>query len=72
MATADAMFHLITDFFPQFGWKHIPKSLDYSQWIDWVTEKIERDYNNKIFFEDEKSEVMPFYKALKKIYAKKN
>jgi hypothetical protein len=68
LASADAMFHLVTDFFPQFCWKHIPESLDYSQWIDWVTEKLERDFNNKIFFEDEKSEVEPYYESLKRVY----
>lgn len=70
LATADAMFHLVTDFFPQFGWMNLPKPKKYSEWISWVTEKIDRDLNNKIFFEDEKQEAMPYYKALKKVYVR--
>jgi hypothetical protein len=72
LASADAMFHLMTDFFPQFGWKNLPKFSDYSEWISWVTEKIERDFNNKIFFEAEKKEVDPFYLALRSVYTKRN
>lgn len=68
LASADAMFHLVTDFFPQFSWKHLPGSLDYNDWIMWVTEKIERDFNNKIFFDDEKREVELHYQALKRVY----
>lgn len=68
LATADAMFHLVTDFFPQFSWKHLPNSMNYIEWIEWITEKIERDFNNKIFFESEKKEVEPHYQALKKVY----
>lgn len=68
LASADAMFHLVTDFFPQFSWKHLPGSMDYNGWIAWVTEKIERDFNNKIFFDIEKKEVEPYYQALKRVY----
>lgn len=69
LASADAMFHLMTDFFPQFSWKHIPKK-NYDEWIDWVNEKLERDYNNKIFFDSEKEEVEPYFLALKKVYTR--
>lgn len=70
LATADAMFHLQTDFFIQLSWMHLPpwkKSFD--EWKEWVVEKLDRDYNSKIFFDDEKEEIEPNYNALKLIFS---
>lgn len=69
LATADAMFHLQTDFFPRFCWRHIPEQMTYEEWTTWVAEKLERDMYTKIFFKDEREEVRPHYEALKLIFA---
>lgn len=70
LASADAMFHLQTNFFIQFAWMHVPQGKDFKEWLLWVSEKIERDFNNKIFFDDEKAEIKPDYEALKRIFVK--
>lgn len=71
LATADAMFHLETSFFPLFCWGNRPSTLSYQEWQVWVEEKLERDYNAKIFFEDEKKEVLPAYEALRQVFGNK-
>jgi len=70
LATADAMFHLQTSFFPLFCFANRPVSKQsFEDWQVWFLEKIERDFHKKIFFEDERAEVLPDYKALKKVFA---
>lgn len=69
LTTADAMFHLQTNFFTVLCYKNFPdhtKSL--KDWRDWFKEKVERDYHSKIFFEDEKKEVTKDYEALKTVF----
>lgn len=70
MATADALAHLTTDFYLQFNWKHIPEGKTYREFIEWVTEKLDRDFNRKIFFKEIKDEVRPRYEALVEIFVK--
>lgn len=69
LATADAMFHLQTSFFAILCFKNKPKTVQsYEEWQQWFSEKIERDFNNKIFFEDERKESQVGYEALKKVF----
>jgi len=69
LATADAMFHMQTSFFPLFSFNHKPQDRNtYSEWQDWFDEKIERDYGPKIFFEEERAEVASEYQSLKKVF----
>lgn len=73
LATADAMFHLQTSFFTVLCYKNMPvnaKSLE--AWQVWFEEKVERDYGSKIFFDDEKAEVMADYEALKRVFGNKS
>ena len=70
MATADALAHLTTNFYVQFAWKHLPENKDYDQFIDWVTEKLQRDFNDKIFFDEVKDEVRYRYEALVEVFTK--
>ena len=70
LATADAMWHLQTSFFPMISYKHRPETTsNYEEWQEWFAEKVERDFNTKIFFDDEKAEVTPDYKALKRVFS---
>lgn len=72
LATADAMFHIQTNFFPMFLYKHRPETTSsYEEWQEWFDKKIERDFGPKIFFEDEKEEVREDYEALSRVFRNK-
>lgn len=71
MATADALAHLTSDFYVQLAWKHFPDGKDYPEFLTWVDEKLERDFNAKIFFEEVKNEVHYRYDALKQVFLSK-
>lgn len=69
LATADAMFHLETSFFPMLCFKHKPSQHEtYEAWQVWFDEKIERDFGPKIFFEEERNMVEADYQALKRVF----
>lgn len=70
LATADALAHLTTDFYIQFTWKHLPEGKSYEEFTDWVNDKLERDFNNKIFFDEIKSLVKTRYEVLKEVFKK--
>lgn len=67
VATADAYAHLMTDFYLQVCWKNIPELYSYTQWKEWVREKLSRDQNVKIFFDEIKGETQEKYQALIKV-----
>ena len=72
LATADGMWHLQTSFFPVICYMNRPQSTNtYEEWQDWFSEKIERDFGPKIFFEDERMEVNEDYKALSRVFRNK-
>src|SRR3989344_2627926 len=72
LATADAMFHLQTSFFPMLCYKQRPEhTKTYAEWQKWFDEKIERDFGPKIFFTDEKEEVRADYEALYRVFGNK-
>jgi len=71
LATADAMAHLMTDFYLQFAWKNLPDGKIYSEFLTWVQAKLDRDFNDKIFFAEVRDEVREKYLALKLVFAKK-
>ena len=71
LATADALAHLTTDFYVQFTWKHIPEGKTYEEFLVWVTEKLDRDFNRKIFFDEVKEEVRYRYDALMEVFVTK-
>lgn len=68
LATADALAHFQTDFYLQFTWMHLPQGKTYPEFIEWVNEKLERDYTIKIFFEAVRAEVKDRYLALKEVF----
>lgn len=71
LATADGMWHLQTSFFPVICYMNRPDNTkSYKEWQEWFTNKIERDFSVKIFFDDERAEVLEDYKALKKVFEK--
>lgn len=71
LATADAMWHLQTSFFPVICYMNRPDNTHtYKEWQAWFTGKIERDFGPKIFFDDEREEVREDYEALVKVFGK--
>jgi len=65
LATADAAAHFQTDFF--FHAFIDVSEEDYQKRKAWAIKKIEKDYNNKIFFEDVREQIKPQYEVLKQI-----
>jgi len=70
LATADALAHLTGDFYLRMLWMNFPDGLTYHKWIEWLLKKIERDFNSKIFWVNEKEEVKARYEALKLLFSK--
>lgn len=69
LATADAMWHLQTSFFPMICFMNRPEGTQtYEDWQTWFNKKIERDFGPKIFFEEERAEVEEDYKALSRVF----
>jgi putative nucleotidyltransferase with HDIG domain len=69
MATADAAGHFLTDFYPLFCWRHYGPQDDYAVFKSWMLRKMDRDFTQKIFFEDVKQQVRPRYEALKLVFS---
>jgi putative nucleotidyltransferase with HDIG domain len=73
LATADGMWHLQTSFFATMCYMHRPQHTNtYAEWQTWFTDKINRDFNVKLLFEEEKAEVKPAYDALLKVFTNKS
>lgn len=72
LATADAMFHLQTGFFPLLCYMNRPDDTkSYREWQQWFSPKIDRDFKVKIFFKDEKEECRKDYQALIRVFNNK-
>lgn len=69
LATADSQAHLNSDFYVFAVWAMArEKGL---AWIkSWVLKKIDRDFNNKILFDEVKQECEPNYLALKDLFSR--
>lgn len=66
LSTADAIAHINTDFY-EFVRKNTTHRLN--NWFNnWITEKLPRDYNEKISFEEVQNEVRARYEELLKRY----
>ncbi|MBI3255795.1 MAG: HD domain-containing protein [Candidatus Andersenbacteria bacterium] len=71
LATADALAHLMTDFYsilPFYGW--LTAADNFEGYRQWLLEKIERDFNTKIFYEEYKEKTKLRYEALKTLFSK--
>ena len=66
LATADALAHLLSDFYfilPFYGW--LNASDNFEGYRKWLLEKIERDAHKKIFFDEYKEKAEKKYQAIK-------
>jgi HD superfamily phosphodiesterase len=69
VATADAITHFETLFYSYINWHHLIFKPDgYETFKKWVLKKIDRDFNQKIFFEEEKVRVKKAYDSIKLFY----
>lgn len=68
MATADGAAHFLTEFYLHFCWQHLGAK-DLESFKKWVLGKIEKDYTKKLFFDDVKQQVKPYYEALKTLFS---
>lgn len=69
LATADALAHLTTDFYIFVVWA-LGSTMTLIELKKWVLKKIDRDLENKIFFEEIRKEVMPDYNRIKELFSK--
>lgn len=71
LATADSMAHLKGDFYlfaaRRFG---VGQGKDLDDVKAWVLKKIDRDYNNKILFDDVRTELAQDYEMLKNLFSR--
>ncbi len=70
LATADALAHFISDFYLEICWnRYLFEDKNLEDYKKWVLEKIDRDLNNKIFFEEYKEIAKPYYQSLKTFFS---
>lgn len=70
LSTADALAHFTTDFYIVICWnRYLFEDKSLEDYKKWVLEKIERDLNNKIFFEQYKQTAKPHYQSLKTLFS---
>lgn len=70
LATADALAHLLSDFYfilPFNGWLNI--DADFADYKNWLLEKIERDLHKKIFYPEYQTKAQPKYEAIKTVFS---
>jgi len=69
LATADALAHLKTDFYRNIYNVFFTKKLSKEQYLDWVNKKLHRDFHDKIFFDEVRVAVEPYYNQLVKDFS---
>ena len=68
LATADAMTHYVNDFYLQIA---TTGQRSLSEFKEWALEKLNRDYNKKIFFPFAKKEIKERHLILMKLFTMK-
>jgi putative nucleotidyltransferase with HDIG domain len=69
LSTADSIAHLKTDFY-EYAKGRLSSELSPEEINKFVLTKIERDINNKMFFDDVRKEVLPDYTRIKETFSK--
>ncbi len=65
LASADAMAHYVNDFYLQIA---TTGERNLQELKEWALEKLDRDFNKKIFFDFAKKEIEERHNALKKVF----
>jgi len=66
LATADAMSHYYNDFFLRIA---VTGQRNLKEFKEWVLEKLDRNYNKKIFFASAKKKIKPRHDLYKKVFS---
>ncbi|MDP3794308.1 MAG: HD domain-containing protein [bacterium] len=69
VATADALSHLKTDFYRR-AFQEMSKTKSPNAVTEWICSKIERDFHEKILFDEVREETRPDYEKLKASFLK--
>ena len=69
LATADSKAHLKTNFYIHATWA-FGKTKTLQQLKEWVLKKIERDLNDKVFFDEVREELRPDYEIIKNLFSR--
>lgn len=69
LATADAKAHLLSDFYPFAVWSMGKEGKDLDAVRGYVLKKVERDFNDKILFDEVRTECQTAYDALKTVFS---
>jgi putative nucleotidyltransferase with HDIG domain len=68
MATADALAHFQTDFY-DYAVQVLRAEMTNEEIVRWALPKLERDFNDKIFFPDVREEVRSDYERLRRFFS---
>lgn len=66
LATADALAHLQSSFYAYAFW--VMNNQPLEQVMRWASEKLDRDFHNKICFDDVREAARTDYEALKRVF----
>ena len=66
LASADAMAHYYNNFFLKIA---LTGERDYVQYREWVLEKLDRNYNTKIYFNFAKKKIKPRHGLYRKVFS---
>jgi putative nucleotidyltransferase with HDIG domain len=69
LASADSLAHLQTDFYIYATWA-FGKTRSLTELKEWALQKIERDLNNKISFDDEREAARADYDMIKELFSR--
>lgn len=69
LSTADALAHLQTDFYVFATWA-FGRDSSLQDTKDWTLKKIDRDFHNKIQFDEERKQATPDYDRIKALFSK--
>ena len=70
LATADAMAHLCTDAYLYWCWSHMFRSVTLEDYKAGARKKLERDYHDKIQWDEVREQVRPDYEALVRVFSR--
>ena len=69
LSTADSLAHLKTDFYVFAVWA-FGRRMELEDIKQWALKKIERDLNNKIFFDDVREDARSDYQRIKELFSR--
>lgn len=69
LATADAKAHFKSEFYSYMTWKFAGEGRSFAELKGWALKKLERDYRNKIQFDEVRQGVASEYEVLNQLFS---